>query len=48
MLYRRCLHKPLEVLATEAPAVLGGTVMGIPTAVAVFSALIMLSRIGLW
>jgi len=48
VLYQRCLHKPLEVLATEAPALLGGTMMGVPTAVAVFSALIMLSRIGLW
>ncbi len=48
VLYKRVLHMPLEVLASDAAGLLGGTVMGIPVAVAVFSALIMLSRIGLW
>jgi hypothetical protein len=48
VLYKRVLHMPLEVLASGAAGLLGGTVMGIPLAVAVFSALIMLSRIGMW
>lgn len=48
MLYKRVLHMPLEVLASGAAGLLGGTVMGIPVAVAVFSTLIMLSRIGMW
>ncbi|BDA44279.1 Solute carrier family 40 member 3, chloroplastic [Coccomyxa sp. Obi] len=48
LLYKTFLHKPVDVLVSDTAGLLGGTVMGIPLAVAVFSALIMLSRIGLW
>ena len=48
LLYKAYLHMPAEALASAEGALLGGTVMGVPTAVVVFSSLIMVSRMGMW
>lgn len=48
LLYRACLHKPLDALAAEAPALLSGSAWGIPAPVILFGGLIALSRIGMW
>lgn len=48
VLYKVHLHKPLDVLASQAAGLLGGTFIGVPVAVIVFSSFIMLSRIGMW
>ncbi len=48
LLYKAYLHMPAEALASSGGALLGGTLMGVPTAVVVFSSLIMVSRMGMW
>jgi hypothetical protein len=48
LLYKTYLHKPVAVIASEGVGLLGGTILGVPIAVVIFSCFIMLSRIGMW
>lgn len=48
LIYKAYLHMPPEVLSSPGSALLGGTTLGVPTAVVVFSSLIMVSRMGMW